>query len=259
MGLLAATTLLLHQPQPALATGNHLEAAPRSTPADSCAPGELIQDGGFEAGLPNPVWQTSSNVFSDILDDTPNPAPHTGIWKAWMGGDNLVQESLWQTFSVPADVAGLEIRYWWRVDTRETTHPFDTLQVEIRDTNGNSLQTLETLTDGNASTTWQESSFTLIGYAGQTIQIAFEAQTDGTGPTNFLLDDVSVLGSCAPTPTPTATSSPTATPTVTSQPTASPSATSTPGVTVTPTATSPSPAENVRWYLPVIIKTGAQR
>ncbi|MFQ5343626.1 MAG: choice-of-anchor J domain-containing protein, partial [Anaerolineae bacterium] len=221
IGLLAATTFAL---------APTATARPASAPLDGCLPADLVQDGGFEAGLPNPVWQTSSNVFSDILDDTSDPAPRTGIWKAWMGGDNLVQESLWQTFSVPADVAGLEIRYWWRVDTRETSHPFDTLQVEIRDTNSNVLQMLETLTDGNAGAIWQESAFTLTGYAGQTIQIAFEAQTDGTGPTNFLLDDVSVLGSCAPTPTPTATSSPTATPI----------ATSTPGVTLTPTATSPA-------------------
>ena len=49
-----------------------------------CAPVQLLQDGGFEAGLPNPVWQTSSNVFSDILDDTPLPptaAPGRPGWE----------------------------------------------------------------------------------------------------------------------------------------------------------------------------------
>ena len=186
-----------------------------------------------------------------------------------MGGDNLIQESLWQVLNVPADVAGLELHHWWRVDTFETNHPFDTMEVQIRSADGTPLATVETLTDGDAGLPWSESVVPLADYAGQTIQLAFVVETDGTSPTSFFLDDVSVLTSCAATPTatPTATSQPTATPTATatsqptatptptatSQPTTTPPATSTPGVTVTPTAT--SPAENVRWYLPVIIKT----
>ncbi|MFQ5855251.1 MAG: choice-of-anchor J domain-containing protein [Anaerolineae bacterium] len=163
---------------------------------NTCAPVRLAQDGGFEAGLPNPVWQTSSNVFSDILDDTPDPTPHSGTWKAWLGGDNLVQESLWQVLSVPAGLAGIQVSYWWRVDTFETTHPFDTLEVQIRDATGTPLQTLETLTDGDAGPTWQQSTFTLTGYAGQTIQLAFAAQTDDTSPTSFFVDDVGVHKTC---------------------------------------------------------------
>jgi len=162
----------------------------------SCAAVELLIDGGFEAGLPNPAWQTSSNVFSDILDDTPLPQPHSGSWKAWMGGDNLMQESLWQTMTVPSGVQGIQVSYWWRVDTFETTHPFDTMAVQIRDAAGSPLQTLETLNDGDASVNWRQSSFTVSGYGGQTIQLAFVANTDGTSPTSFFLDDVSALRTC---------------------------------------------------------------
>lgn len=161
---------------------------------NTCAPVELLQDGGFEAGLPNPAWQTSSNVFSDVLDDT--PPTHTGTWKAWLGGDNLLQERLWQVFNVPSGVAGLKVNYWWRVDTFETNHPFDTLEVQIRDAAGTPLQTLETLTDGDAGPTWQQSTFTLAGYAGQTIQLAFAAQTDDTNSSSFFLDDVHVYKTC---------------------------------------------------------------
>lgn len=162
-----------------------------------CAPVELIQDGGFEAGLISPpIWRTSSNVSSDILDDLPNPGPHSGTWKAWMGGDNLVQESLWQAITVPPGVAGLELSYWWRVDTLETSHPFDTLVAQIWDAGSSPLQTLETLTDGDASPAWQQSTFTVTGYAGQTIQVAFVAQTDDTRPTSFFVDDVSVYKTC---------------------------------------------------------------
>ena len=163
----------------------------------ACSPEELIRDGGFEAGIPNPAWQVSSNVFSDILDDTPVPPAHSGNWKAWMGGDDRVQEVLWQTFTVPANGAGLAISYWWRVDTFETTHPFDTLEVQIRDASGTLRQRLEVLTDGDAGPSWNQSTLTVSGYAGQTIQIAFVAQTDDTNPTSFFLDDVSVRKTCA--------------------------------------------------------------
>ncbi len=161
-----------------------------------CVPEELIRDGSFEAGVPNPAWQVSSNVYSDILDDTPIPPAHSGNWKAWMGGDNRVQEALWQTFTVPADGAGLAVSYWWRVDTFETTHPFDTLEVQIRDANGNRLQVLELLTDGDAGPSWNQSTIAVSGHAGQTIQIAFVAQTDDTHPTSFFIDDVSVRKTC---------------------------------------------------------------
>jgi len=158
---------------------------------------ELLQDGGFEAGLPNPVWQTSSNISSDILDDTPMPAAHSGNWKAWMGGANGVQERLWQEFAVPAGVMGLKISYWWQVSTFEDRlGPFDTLTVQIRDSAGNLLQTLEALDNGDASTQWQQSTFTVNGYGGQTVQLAFVADTDGTNPTSFFIDDVSVLKTC---------------------------------------------------------------
>ncbi len=162
----------------------------------TCAPVELLQDGGFEAGLPNPVWQTTSNVGSSILDNTPGLA-HSGTWGAWLGGDNNRSESLWQTFSVPAGVQGLKISYWWKVSTAETKFgSFDTLKVQIRDASGNWLQDLHTLDNGNASSTWQQSTFTVSGYDGQTIQLAFVANTDGTYPTSFFIDDVSVLKTC---------------------------------------------------------------
>lgn len=228
----------------------------------ACTPGDLLQDGGFEAGLPNPAWQTSSNVFSDILDDLPDPAPHSGTWKAWMGGDNLIQENLWQALNVPADSASLEVTYWWRVDTFETNHPFDTLKVQIRDAAGSPLQTLETLTDGDASQTWQQSSFAVTGYAGQAIQVAFAVQTDDTGPTSFFLDDVSVLNTCVTmTATATQTASPTATltptATATSTATAPPAATQTASPTATATSTATAPPAATQTASPTVTPTSS--
>lgn len=162
----------------------------------TCAPVGLIQDSSFEAGLPNPVWQTSSNISSDILDDTADPPPHSGSWKAWLGGDDWVRESLWQTITVPADATALQVSYWWRVSTLELNHYFDIMLVQIRNATGSPLETLETLTDGDAASVWDQSTFTITTYAGQTIQLAFVVETDEDNPTSFFVDDISVLKVC---------------------------------------------------------------
>lgn len=79
----------------------------------------------------------------------------------------------------------------------QVTHPFDTLTVQLRDAQGNPLETLETLTDGDAALDWQQSILTAImPYAGQTIRPAFVAETDEAAPTSFFLDDIGVLKGC---------------------------------------------------------------
>ena len=59
-----------------------------------CAPTERVSDGSFEAGLPNSHWFISSSVGSDVLDDTAIPPAQHGSWKAWLGGDDSVDEWL---------------------------------------------------------------------------------------------------------------------------------------------------------------------
>nr|WP_290669348.1 choice-of-anchor J domain-containing protein [Ardenticatena sp.] len=159
---------------------------------------EIVEDGSFEAGIPNPYWKTSSNVGSAIFDNSPTPPAHSGTWKAWLGGDNLVQETMTQTLSIPNGVTAATLSYWWRVSTTEPTHPFDTLTVAMRDTNGVLLQTIETLTDGDANNSWRQSTWPLpvSTYAGRTVVLSFETTTDNNNPTSFFIDDVSLSVVC---------------------------------------------------------------
>jgi len=159
---------------------------------------ELINDGSFEAGTPNPYWNTSSNIGSTILDNSPVPPAHSGTWKAWLGGDNLIQESITQTVVVPNGITALTLSYWWQVSTTEPTHPFDNLTITMHDTSGTLLQTIETLTDGDASGTWRQSTWALplATYAGRSVILSFTATTDNNDPTSFFIDDVSLLAVC---------------------------------------------------------------
>ena len=162
-----------------------------------CGPMQLIQDGGFEAGLPTTAWQVQSSAGSKILDDTPGLPSHSGTWKAWLGGDNSVVEALTQQVTVPDTSARLVVRFWWLVNTEEQTPGADTLNVEIRDAAGHILDTLETLTDADAATEYRQSTLTVPqAYAGQAILLAFVAQTDRSNITSFFIDDVSLTKYC---------------------------------------------------------------
>jgi kumamolisin len=169
----------------------------------SC-PKLLIQDSSFEAGTPNAAWAVTSTLSSAIIDSTstiPSPNPtHTGLWKAWLGGNDSVSESIWQTMTVPANTTSLQVVFWRRVTTQEPSPLInDSLQVLIRNNAGAPLETLYTLFDADAGTTWVQHTLTATGnYAGQTIQLAFLATTDTTDATNFFIDDVMVFAGCAP-------------------------------------------------------------
>lgn len=164
---------------------------------DVCAPVDLIRDPGFEISPPNPFWHTSSNVGSAILTNAVTD-PHSGSWVARLGAANSVQESVWHPMSVPAGLSALRVSYWWRISTTEVNPTADTLAVQIRTPSGVPLQTLQALNAGNAGPVWQRSTYTLTQpYAGQTIQLAFVAQTNASNPTTFLIDDVDVVKTCA--------------------------------------------------------------
>lgn len=162
--------------------------------------GTLTRDGGFEAstsGTANPYWQTTTNVTRTIFDNSSIPVPnptHGGAWKVWLGGDNLLQQNLTQTLSIPTGTTNLQISFWWLVDTAETNpQGFDVVNIQIRDNAGVVQETLHHLFDLDGTDVWTQKIVTATqSYAGQSIQLAFNASTDSVNPTSFFIDDVSM-------------------------------------------------------------------
>ena len=70
--------------------------------------------------------------------------------------------------------------------------PKDFLYVQILDLNNDVLENLQIASNQNATNSWQNVSFTLDAYKGQTIRIRFRATNDAQNYTFFLLDDVSL-------------------------------------------------------------------
>lgn len=174
--------------------------------AESCEP--LVQNGGFENG--SSPWVLGGFTYISIDN------PHTGSYSAWLGGNNYAYDTLYQMITIPGDATSANISYYWYMDTEEWSHPWDYMYVKIRNASGYDLRTLEVISDGSTPNSWVLSSFDIREFIGQTVQVYFEAITDGSLVTDFFVDDVS-LNICSPggapfvtpTPIPTNTPSPT--------------------------------------------------
>ncbi|GCE16058.1 choice-of-anchor J domain-containing protein [Tengunoibacter tsumagoiensis] len=161
---------------------------PTSTPTPTPTPGgNLIQNGGFENGSTS--WTESSSGGYEIID---NSNPHTGLNEAYLCGYNNCSDSLYQTVTIPATASSATLSYYWYVSTNETSHSHDFLYVRVRSTSGSTLKTLQTLSDGSTTNSWQSASYDVSAYKGQTIQIAFVSTNGSMLPTSFYIDDVAL-------------------------------------------------------------------
>jgi hypothetical protein len=66
------------------------------------------------------------------------------------------------------------------------------MYVQVLNSSGGLLTTLQTLNDGSTQSTWVHPSFSLLAYKGQTIRVYFKMTTDSSLTTSFFVDDVSV-------------------------------------------------------------------
>ena len=151
---------------------------------------DVIRDGGFEAGSPNPFWAEFSTNFGTPLCtlDFCNPVgsgPHSGSWWAWFGGIDAYEEgSVSQEVTIPEGTAMLS--FWVEIATVSGTGQ-DYLQVQIDD------EVIWEATDEDQAT---YPVYTLIEldvseYAdGGSHVVEFYSEVFGTGISNFFVDDV---------------------------------------------------------------------
>lgn len=147
---------------------------------------ELISNGGFESGTS--PWTQSSSGGYQLIDTT---RPHTGSYSAYLCGYNNCTDTIYQTVSIPATATKATLTFWAYVSTTETTHPWDYLYVQLRNTSGTALTTLTTLNDGTASG-WVQYTYDVTSYKGQSVQVYFKGTNDVSNPTSFFVDDVSL-------------------------------------------------------------------
>jgi hypothetical protein len=147
----------------------------------------LLQNGDFERGQAG--WRARTTNNRALVSDT---RAHAGSLGADFCGYNNCEESLAQTISIPAGAKPVRLSYYTYIETQETEHAFDFLTVELRDASGKRLRTIQRLSDGDITGSWQQSSFDLSEFAGNTIELVFQANSGKIRPTEFFVDDVSV-------------------------------------------------------------------
>src|SRR5205085_1176337 len=121
--------------------------------------------------------------------------PHSGAWDAWLDGYGTTHtDSATQTVTIPSTATTATLTFWLHIDTAETTTTtaFDTLQVQVLNSSGTVLATLGTFSNLNKAAGYQQRSFDVTQFKGQTVQIRFLGKEDGSLQTSFVIDDVNL-------------------------------------------------------------------
>ncbi len=150
---------------------------------------ELIVNGGFETGTTG--WTGNTGDIGTFTGE----AAFQGTRNAWMGGNgSAITETLGQTVTIPSTATSASLSFYLHIDTNESgATAFDKLLVQVRNTSGTVLKTLATYSNVNAAAGYQQRTFDLSAYKGQTIQIFFSETEDSSLQTSFVLDNVSLI------------------------------------------------------------------
>ncbi|MBV2153717.1 M4 family metallopeptidase [Kitasatospora sp. SUK 42] len=148
----------------------------------TCTPAQLLGNPGFETGSAAP-WTTSSGV----IDNSASQAAHGGSWKAWLNGYGTTHtDTLAQTVTIPAGCKAT-LSFWLHIDTAESgSTAYDKLTVSVNGT------TLKTYSNVDAAAGYQQRTFDLSSYAGQSVTLKFTGTEDASLQTSFVIDDTSI-------------------------------------------------------------------
>ncbi|MFJ2809609.1 M4 family metallopeptidase [Kitasatospora sp. NPDC087271] len=148
----------------------------------TCTPAQLLGNAGFETGSAAP-WTTSSGV----VDNSSSQAAHGGSWKSWLNGyGSSHTDTLAQTVTIPAGCKAT-LSFWLHIDTAESgSTAYDKLAVSVNGT------TLKTYSNADAAAGYQQRTFDLSSYAGQTVTLKFTGTEDASLQTSFVIDDTSI-------------------------------------------------------------------
>jgi hypothetical protein len=157
----------------------------------SAAAQQLIGNPGFENGTNTAPWVLTAGVINNSSAEP----PHSGSWDAWLDGYGTTHtDTATQTVTIPSSITTATLSFWLHIDTAETTTTtaFDTLQVQVLNSSNTVLATLGTFSNLNAAAGYQQHSFSMINFKGQTVKIRFLGREDASLQTSFVIDDVNL-------------------------------------------------------------------
>lgn len=153
---------------------------------------ELLVNGNFEAG---PSGWTQTSAGGQALISQFNP--RSGLWGAYLAGANDADDRLSQTALLPADAISLTLRLWWSLESEEPPVTADTLTLALLQPSGALLTELWRVDNTAAPSVWDEITFDLTAYAGQSVIVRFQALSNSFDLTDFYVDDISLTACSA--------------------------------------------------------------
>ncbi len=153
---------------------------------------ELL-NGDFE--LQHVAWVESSSTYPDddealiSIASAAGADAHSGLWIAWLGGDNNETSSLSQMVTVPAGSSYLHFWYW--IASFDVCGYWDKFQIRLDTTQ----VYLQDLCRGTETEGWVEGVVDLSAYANNTYTLEFLVETDSGWESVLLIDDVSFSSS----------------------------------------------------------------
>jgi subtilase family serine protease len=155
-----------------------------STVSSGCTAEQLLGNPSFETGSISP-WTSSSGVLSNTDEGVPAQA---GSWLAWLDGYGAAHtDTLAQTVTIPANCVGAVLTYWVEVNSN-TTSTSNKLVLEVLNSSGTVLQTVNVATAANNGTKYVEYTTSLNSYIGQKISLKFVGTEVSGGNTSFFED-----------------------------------------------------------------------
>lgn len=163
-------------------------------------PIELLGNGGFENGAKRPQpWVASLSV----IDNFRRYPAFSGRWKAWFAGYGSPHtDTLHQTVTIPSRISSARLSYELLVDAQQVLFPVSTLTVQLRDTRGNVLETLDQFTDlddtlnpftGRKDYLRHSYDLNVNRYKGKTVQLYVTGVDGNYLPVSFVADVFSLL------------------------------------------------------------------
>jgi hypothetical protein len=113
----------------------------------------------------------------------------SGTWSAWLNGYGFFRtDSVSQSITIPAGCTSYRLSFWLHIDSAETTGTvaYDKLTVQA----GSS--TLATYSNLNKAAGYQQRTFDVGAFAGQTVVLKFTGTEDISLQTSFVVDDLAL-------------------------------------------------------------------
>ncbi|MDH6137903.1 hypothetical protein P3T37_007341 [Kitasatospora sp. MAA4] len=159
----------------------------------ACTAGQQLGDPGFENGTDTTPWKTTPGVLNNQMSDQPS---HSGSWDAWLDGyGHAATDTLRQSVTIPTGCTKATLSTWMHIETaKHTRQAADTLKVQVVASAGTT--TLATYSNLNAHKGYQQDTFDLSTWTGQTVTVQFVGTEDNSPQlTSFALDDTALTTS----------------------------------------------------------------